>query len=388
MAESFDWVDQELEQINKSLSRCKLYRRDNRFVVRGYFPSKPGHVNQSERRHQVALNLTATKTGLKAAIATAKEIDGQLILNKFDWEPWLKPYERAPEFIGDWVDKLAEEHWAKTPQTPNKINSWNKDYKSIFDKLPRNERLTLETLKELILKSSKPGSRGRRGWCLACVRLATFAGLEGATTLRQLSTYDPVKSVQPRTLPSDEEILDAYLSIQNPAWKNAYALMAVYGLRNHEVFRCDFSKLTTEIPVLEVSGNSKTGQRVVYPCAALLWKGGIQVSDLLPNLQGIETKANNDLGEKIGQYFRKVGVTEKIGKTYNLRHCYARRCFEQGWPLELAARSMGHDVMVHHRTYQAFMAEADFAKVFKQLHTKSILAAQEEAGNTVQPVLG
>ncbi len=76
MAESFDWVDQELEQINKSLSRCKLYRRDNRFVVRGYFPSKPGHVNQSERRHQVALNLTATKTGLKAAIATAKEIDG------------------------------------------------------------------------------------------------------------------------------------------------------------------------------------------------------------------------------------------------------------------------------------------------------------------------
>jgi site-specific recombinase XerD len=108
---------------------------------------------------------------------------------------------------------------------------------------------------------------------------------------------------------------------------------------------------------------------------------------LLPNLQDIETKANNDLGEKIGQYFRKVGVTEKIGKTYNLRHCYARRCFEQGWPLELAARSMGHDVMIHHRTYQAFMAEADFAKVFKQLHAKSILAAQEEAGNTVQPVL-
>jgi hypothetical protein len=163
MAESFDWVDQELEQINKSLSRCKLYRRDNRFVVRGYFSPKPGHVNQRERRHQVALNLTATKTGLKAAIATAKEIDSQLILNKFNWKPWLKPYERAPEFVGDWVDKLAEEHWAKTPQTPNKIDSWNKDYKSIFDKLPRNERLTLGTLKELILKSSKPGSRGRRG---------------------------------------------------------------------------------------------------------------------------------------------------------------------------------------------------------------------------------
>ena len=386
MADSTDWVDQELEQVNQSLSRCKLYRRGNRLVVRGYFPPKPGHKNQSEKRHQVALNLTPTKAGVKAAIATAKEIDGQLILNRFDWEPWLKPYEKAPELIGEWIDRLEEDHWAKTPSTPNKINSWNKDYKAIFNRLPRKERLTLDILKEEILAQSKPGTRSRRGWCLACVRLARFAGLDEATSLRELSTYDTVRSVQPRTLPTDDEILATYELIQNPAWRNVYALMAIYGLRNHEVFRCNFSKLAAEIPVLEVGKNSKTGQRVVYPCPNLAWQGILEVSDLLPNLQGIETKANNDLGEKIGQYFRKVGVTEKIGKSYNLRHCYARRCFEQGWPLELAARSMGHDVMVHHRTYQAFMAEADFAKVFKQLQAKANLAAPVASGNSAQPV--
>ena len=174
MADSTDWVDQELEQVNQSLSRCKLYRRGNRLVVRGYFPPKPGHKNQSEKRHQVALNLTPTKAGVKAAIATAKEIDGQLILNRFDWEPWLKPYEKAPELIGEWIDRLEEDHWAKTPSTPNKINSWNKDYKAIFNRLPRKERLTLDILKEEILAQSKPGTRSRRGWCLACVRLGDF----------------------------------------------------------------------------------------------------------------------------------------------------------------------------------------------------------------------
>lgn len=386
MADSFDWADQELGRINPSLSRCKLYRRGNRLVVRGYFPPKPGHEGQSEKRHQLALNLTPTKAGVQAAVATAKEIDGQLILNKFDWRPWLKPHEKAPELIGEWIARLEDDHWAKTPSTPNKINSWNKDYKAIFNKLPHQERLTLETLKETILASSKPGTRARRGWCLACVRLARFAEVEGATSLRQLSTYDTVKSVQPRALPTDEEILETYQLIPNPAWRNVYALMAVYGLRNHEVFRCSFEQLQAEIPILEISHNSKTGERVAYPCPSPIWHGVIEVCDLLPNLRDIETKPNNDLGEKIGQYFRKVGVTAKIGKSYNLRHCYARRCFEQGWPLELAARSMGHDVTVHHRTYQAFMAEADFAKVFKQLQNRANLAAPVASENIAQPV--
>jgi hypothetical protein len=68
-------------------------------------------------------------------------------------------------------------------------------------------------------------------------------------------------------LPSDELILEWFERIPNPAWRFVYGVMATYGLRNHEVFFCDYSSLAQGDPEapIEVLPTTKTGAHDVWP---------------------------------------------------------------------------------------------------------------------------
>ena len=69
-----------------------------------------------------------------------------------------------------------------------------------------------------------------------------------------------------RQLPTDPQILEAAGRIPNPQWRLAFALMATYGLRNHEVFFCDFSSLAPGgDQVLRVLPTTKTGEHQSWP---------------------------------------------------------------------------------------------------------------------------
>lgn len=321
-----------------------------------------------EKRQHLYLGLQATKEGLKAAIAIAKQVDADLMFERFDWTPWLKAKDKPAETVKEWVARLVKDHWAKTPQDPNKLNSWKKDYQCVYDLLPSEETLTLELLHKAILDHSEAGTRTRRRWCLACGKLADYAGLDGKA-LRQLSTYSPIHHVKPRDLPSDQIIAETLALIPNAGWRTVYILMAVFGLRDHEVFRVNLEGLDQEPPIVEVHDNSKTGHRIAYACHGDQWGeafGLTHKTAVLPKV-ATEGKANNDLGAKVTQMFGKYGVAAQLGKVYNLRHAWARRAFEQEWPVELAARSMGHDVRVHVQTYQKFMEESSYFKVYKRL---------------------
>ncbi len=354
-------IDAEIQLVNKQLSKVKLYKNKlgTKFMLRGYFPPHPGRPeNSRERRASLALGIRVSKQGLKAAIAAAKQVDGQLLLNQFVWDPWLKPNERIPETIGEWVERLEKTHWEKTARTPDKEICWKKDYQCVFERLPKDQPLTLELLKEEILKQSEAGSRTRRRWTLACGKLADFAGLDGKV-LRGLSTYNPVRSVKGRDLPSDEVIAEALTLCKTPGWRVVYILMAVFGLRDHEVLKCQFNRLDDDPPLIEVPENTKTGARLAYACFGDCWGDEFRIRSrdiVLPRVKNIETSSNLHLGRKVAQEFYECGVTAKVGKVYNLRHAWARRAFEHEWPVELAARAMGHDVRVHVDTYPSFVS--------------------------------
>ncbi len=373
----YEKIDREIARTNQILSRCKLRRDKCSLALRGKFPPKPTQLPPGlgqdggivmEKRQHLYLGLQATKEGLKAAIAIAKQIDSDLMFDRFDWSPWLKEKDKPAETVKEWLARLVKAHWAKTPQDPNKLNSWKKDYQCVYDLLPSEKSLTLELLQEAILENSEAGTRTRRRWCLACGRLADFAGLDGRA-LRKLSTYNPIHHVKPRDLPDDEVIAETLDLISNPGWRTVYILMAVFGLRDHEVFRIQLEGLDQDPPLVEVHDNSKTGHRMAYACHADQWGTAFYLTSETAVLPKVETegKANNSLGTKVTQMFAKYGVSAKLGKVYNLRHAWARRAFEQEWPVELAARSMGHDVRVHVQTYQKFMEESSYFKVYKRL---------------------
>jgi integrase len=56
--------------------------------------------------------------------------------------------------------------------------------------------------------------------------------------------------VDPRFLPTDSAIALWRSTISNPAWQWVAGMLAVYGLRNHEVFRLDLK----DFPVIRVLG--------------------------------------------------------------------------------------------------------------------------------------
>jgi integrase len=103
---------------------------------------------------------------------------------------------------------------------------------------------------------------------MAFRRLADFAGFD-PHELKELSKLGKgytSKSVEPRNLPRDQDILDIWESVQNPAWQWVISILAIYGLRPHEVFRIRTDKMDEDPPVLEVEEETKTGWRIVYPC--------------------------------------------------------------------------------------------------------------------------
>lgn len=270
------------------------------------------------------------------------------MLEKFDWSPYLKGKSAPAQTIGDWIQRFEGDH---LPQEPSKLNSYHKDYRLKFNHLPTDEELKVDVLKCIILERTQPGTRSRKGYAMAYRRLAEFSGLPDASELAELERGYSSKSVTPRDLPSDAEIVAARSKMKTPGWLWVYDVMAVYGLRPHEVFRLGIERLREDPALLEVL-DGKTGRRLVFPILADFWEFDAKTVQL-PGVE-IKGKNNNQLGMKVSQEFREAGIEFP---PYNLRHAYARRGYEQGFPPEFLARSMGHSYDVHTKSYKAWIGE-------------------------------
>ena len=82
----------------------------------------------------------------------------------------------------------------------------------------------------------------------------------------------------------------------------------------------------------------------------------------LPNFQKVHS--NESLGRNVADAFRRRQI---LLHAYDLRHCYARRCFEFSLPPDLAAGLMGHSVQIHIRTYRAWIDEATYRRTYDAL---------------------
>ena len=159
----YSQVDALIEKANQQVDRVKILRRGERLYIRGRFPPKPGDGTEV-KRYEISTGYRAIRRELDLALGLAKEIEGQLVRERFDWAPYLKGKQKPAETVAEWIERLETDHWSLTPQNPTKLNSWKKNYREQLAKLPQNEPLTAALLKQTILERSEPGTRSCAQW--------------------------------------------------------------------------------------------------------------------------------------------------------------------------------------------------------------------------------
>ena len=341
-----------LEQLNDRLKAAKIgvsvRCRGERLSLRATLPPKPGETEAKQR--DIALGIYANVAGLKRAEAEAWKLSGQLVCKEFNWHDWIEPEKPRCETVSAWIERFEQDYFERHARNGKSETTWKTDYRFPFNQLPLDEPLTPKLLRDAIV-ATEPDSRTRKRFSITLGQLARFAGLELDTkSLR--GKYSP-KRVNPRDLPSDQEISEWRDRIPNEQWQYAFGLMACYGLRNHELWHIDLEKLRDN-PVLSLTedlhGGGKTGARRVWALYPEWWdKWHLWDVSLLPQVTG---KTNAALGNRVITAFARYG----FHKAYNLRHCWAVRSIDF-LPVELAAIQMGHSLTVHTEQYHHWISD-------------------------------
>lgn len=367
MATSPQKLDQQLQQVNQRLKLAQLglhiERRGQRLSLRGTLPPRPGSHRLRPYQQRLSLGLPATPSGLKAAEREAKIIAAKLLENTFRWQDYerVKGLGRLGELsLGE---QIAAFETALLTQGEISRTTWETAYAPYLRQLLKAAAAHPDhSLAELIyglLQQIPADQRQRQVACTAFQGFCRFLAVELPIPLSQFwGTYSR-RSLQPRDLPSDEEILAAYQQIPNPQWRYVYGLMATYGLRNHEVFFCDLSSLVTGDPegMIEVQETTKTGCHQVWPFPPQWVEVFGLRSPQLPRINRDLTQTTlQRIGQRVNQQFRRYGLPFR---PYDLRHAWAVRTIHYGLPDTVAARMMGHSVAIHTQTYHRWLTLRD-----------------------------
>jgi len=369
-----DSIDAAITKVNARLKVARLglqiERRGNTLALRGTLPPRPGSNRVKPYQQRIPLGVPATKAGLKQIELDAKVIAARLIERTFDWAEYL-PQEPTltQQFptLGEMVDHFQRQ-MTEPPVTDEAAraaqqSTWAKAYAPYLRKLMRHvEANPRQPLPEAIVATITSLPAHTRSRQVGCTALKAFADCFEITLPQDIETlwgsYGNSKT-QRRVLPTDAEILAWYDRIPNPAWRFVYGMMATYGLRNHEVFFCDYRQLVTGDPeaMITVLETTKTGLHDVWPFYPE-WVEQFRLRTLL--LPDINTDLGQTTLQRIGQQvstqFKRYQVPFS---PYDLRHAWAVRTIHFGLPDTVAARMMGHSVAIHNRTYHRWITLRD-----------------------------
>jgi integrase len=337
-------VFQANKRLKESGSRVKLLLRGKRVSLRAWLPPKEEGGQWSQQT--IAIKKASTLEGVRDAEKLAHAVQLALDRERFNWEDW----GYIPVVKGNasaLVAAFKADRFAKIAETPKSLSTWRTDYDCVFRRLP-DKPLSQSTILAVV-ESTKPNSRTRLKVCRSLAQLAKFAGLK-IDLAPYRGDYSPAK-VDPRDIPSDQDIIDIWRGIDSPEWAWAFGMMATYGLRNHELYHVDLDLLASS-EVVELTdtldGGGKTGARTVWPFYPE-WYHQFRLSECrLPLTTCIGNKA---LGSRITKGLERHGFIHP----YRLRHAWAIRTLLFGFPLGLAAQQMGHGEALHCDTYHRWI---------------------------------
>ncbi|MEO1741281.1 MAG: site-specific integrase [Cyanobacteria bacterium J06629_9] len=347
-------ITDKLSQVNAKLkaerTRVTIEQKGESLVLRATLPPPPKSTKTKPYQQRIHIGLPASPAGLRQAQREAKLVGAQLATREFDWDRYLgKDTEPEIKSADVWLDEFHRHYIA----AGGRETTWAGDYYKPLQRLPTGP-LTAEVLKDVVLRT-KPNTRSRQRACMAAGALAKYADIDfDPAPLR--GNYSPAK-VGIRSVPSDERVALHRQALTNPAWRWVYGIMATYGLRNHEVFHLDL----TDFPIVRVKEATKTGSREVWPCYPE-WAEDWRLDRV--ELPSVDLERDNSaLGHSVTEY-----LSPRLPFTpYDLRHAWAIRTLEFGWPDALSAQQMGHSLEVHNRTYQRWITTRHHQRVYDLL---------------------
>jgi hypothetical protein len=371
MTDTYSALDAKIVQTNQRLKVARLgfqvERRGDRLSLRGTLPPRPGSTKLKSHQQRLSLGLPATTAGLKQAEQDAKVLAAQLIQNTFDWRNYVEGigWGRLAELNLAEQIQAFEQHFFADPQRQanpaSAKTTWETAYMPYLRKLEAiaqaHPKLTIVEAIYAAIRSTTANSRSRQVCCTALGAIAQFLNLELPTDLNTLWGNYGTRRTQARQLPTDSQILEAWQTIPNPAWRFVYGIMATYGLRNHEVFFCDFAGLGQGGTTVQVLDTTKTGSHEVWPFFPE-WIEQFSLREILvPEIATDLTQTTlQRIGQRVTSQFRRYGLPFA---PYDLRHAWAVRTINVGLPDTVAAKMMGHSVTVHTRTYHQWMTRRD-----------------------------
>ena len=357
-------------------SKLRLEKRGGKLNIRGRLPSK---INENISKVQrISLGLNSDLPGLKEAEKKLQLLTLQLELNQFDWKNWtqVSRIEISKKNQDDFLEKINEFEKVFFREIKNEFHNsarkttWKSSYKPYLKRLisvfSKNEEQDINEIFINTLKSYEKGSRSRKQCGSSLSVFASFIKHQLPSDWNLLSKGYGLKKASFRDLPNDDFIKELWSKIPNKSWQYVFALMATYGLRNHEVFFSDLSSLKKGGDnIIRVLNTTKTGEHQVWPFhpnwveSFDLYKLGEDHS-LLPNINlNLQETTLQNIGKRITDQFKRYQL--KI-KPYDLRHAYAVRTIFYDLPDTVAARMMGHSVNLHTVTYHHWITKRDQQK--------------------------
>jgi len=369
-------VIQEINNVNDKFatqgSKLRIEKRGEKLNIRGSLPSKEDKKNFKIQR--ISLGLKADITGLEEAKKKLQLINLQLELNQFDWINWIvNPNKKEIKNDFEFPNRLIqfEEYFFRESKSEylssTRKTTWRSSYKPYLKRVlniyNEHDSEDLEIIFQKTLESYKEGSRSRKQCATSLNVLAKFLEIKLPEDWKLNSKGYGLNKAGFRNLPTDEEIEKIWARIPNKSWKFVFGLMATYGLRNHEVFFCDLSSLTSSgDKIIRVLTTTKTGEHQVWPFHPE-WVEKFDLSklgenpELLPNINNdLKITTLQKIGKKITDQFKRYSLQIK---PYDLRHAWAVRTIFYDLPDTVAARMMGHSVSLHTQTYHHWITKRD-----------------------------
>lgn len=281
--------------------------------------------------------------------------------NSYQSRPIIRFDDTEYQTIGDWVDALKTAYFEQKGTTPSKRKTWKNEYENIFKNLPASKPLSIPILKKLIVKY-QPEQRQRKRACIACQKLADFAGLSiDFSPLK--GDYQFMQRVDPRSVPSDEAIAAVWRTIPDPGWQWTYGMMATFGLRPHECFLLDLDTWFEDPDDLSLQIlDGKTGDRLTFAYYPE-WVKTFGLKTATPPVATCDLKDHSRIGDWMRLWFHRHELPFNL---YSLRHAYARRACDFGLEISIRAEMMGHSVEVHRRVYRAWVNKTTFERAYQR----------------------
>lgn len=344
-----------LTQINETLKRVKIQVRGDRLSLVATLPAKDGSGKNKQQR--ISTGLPNNLDGLRVAKARAQRLESDLNLEKFKWSDWADLPDDGGILVKDALKKFEAWYWETRGKTVGREEAFRENYLRFLKKLPENKAVTTQLLRDALIAYPADTFYRKRAH-LALGFFARYLKVPLPDDWKILKgKYKPKSD---RYVPNDEEIERIWESINNPNWRWIFGILATYGLRPHELFHIDLSKL----PVIKVAEDTKSGARSVYPVPAHWLEKFDLAHGNLPNFNLEGELSNTSLGNKISVGFkqRNLGVVP-----YSLRDAYAVRCAVLGIDSSIAAKWMGHSIDIHVNHYQKYIDEIAMHRIWSSL---------------------